>query len=321
MSKKVVFIGKLPDPIGGVTVFNQRMSDYLKVKNKYTLKIIEPKYTNVAKISFLLRSNSEIHLSVSNFLLICIVSAIAKNNSVHYYDHNSSRHLEQLPNYKIKIFESFLLKKCKSIVLVSDHLVENYKPLKTFELFKSKIKYIPAFLPPSEMELPKIISTYNDSLKSIYNQSVASNKRNVIISSAFQPSLDNEGKDIYSIEKLIDIFCKLSKTYKQYYFVIAIGSYNSSEFSSRIKILVNKSSDSYSNLFFLEHNKQIWPLFKISRLFIRATTTDGDSVSLKEAIYYGSKVLASDVVPRPKGINLLNLDNDDLEQEIIKNIN
>ena len=54
----------------------------------------------------------------------------------------------------------------------------------------------------------------------------------------------------------------------------------------------------------------------MTKLFIRATTTDGDSVSLREALYFGAPILASDVVPRPDGVMLFNLEKDDLSQKV-----
>jgi hypothetical protein len=36
-------------------------------------------------------------------------------------------------------------------------------------------------------------------------------------------------------------------------------------------------------------------------VFVRPTATDGDSLALKEAAWFGRKLIATDVVPRPKG--------------------
>ncbi|MFZ7241036.1 hypothetical protein ACLSYN_08210, partial [Avibacterium avium] len=87
-------------------------------------------------------------------------------------------------------------------------------------------------------------------------------------------------------------------------------------FGQKIKEKVYLLTGKYDNLLFLENNKKIWPLLKITKLFIRATTTDGDSVSLKEALYFGAPVLASDVVPRADGVMLFNLEKDNLSEKI-----
>lgn len=49
---------------------------------------------------------------------------------------------------------------------------------------------------------------------------------------------------------------------------------------------------------------------------IRFTTTDGDSLSVKEALLAGKSVIATDVVDRPEQVILVNNDLDALENVI-----
>jgi glycosyltransferase involved in cell wall biosynthesis len=51
----------------------------------------------------------------------------------------------------------------------------------------------------------------------------------------------------------------------------------------------------------LENAYLIW---RASDIFIRATNTDGDSISVREALSMGTSVVASDASPRPKGVVL-----------------
>ena len=44
-----------------------------------------------------------------------------------------------------------------------------------------------------------------------------------------------------------------------------------------------------------------YPVLKSGNIFVRPTNTDGDSVSLREALHYGMPTVASDAVPRPEG--------------------
>ncbi|MHC3125322.1 hypothetical protein NL42_16885, partial [Acinetobacter sp. GN11] len=85
----IYFIGKLPSPIGGVTVFNQRKLEQLT--NSFpnvNFVLIEPNKKNLFKILLVLRSKSIKHLSASNFLLILLASLFAKYQTVIFYDHN-----------------------------------------------------------------------------------------------------------------------------------------------------------------------------------------------------------------------------------------
>ena len=59
-----------------------------------------------------------------------------------------------------------------------------------------------------------------------------------------------------------------------------------------------------------------------SDLVVRPTNTDGDSLSIREAIFLGKPVITSDVVERPDGSILhRNRDVDDFEEKIIETLN
>jgi glycosyltransferase involved in cell wall biosynthesis len=45
----------------------------------------------------------------------------------------------------------------------------------------------------------------------------------------------------------------------------------------------------------------MWPVIKRASVFLRPTTSDGDSISLREALHFNVPVVASDAAPRPAG--------------------
>src|SRR5690606_33543991 len=55
------------------------------------------------------------------------------------------------------------------------------------------------------------------------------------------------------------------------------------------------------HILFVYEKMPLYPLMKQSALFVRPTSSDGDAVSIREAIHYHIPVVASDVVVRPKG--------------------
>ena len=175
-------------------------------------------------------------------------------------------------------------------MLVNEHLKENYRVFDEFDEINNKFITISAFLPPAKAELADILSTYDQRLLDLYETALKNQQRKIILTSAFQPNLDSKGADIYTLSCLIDIFCELALKYKDDYFLVAIANYPETSFSQEIKEKVRLLTDKYDNLIFLENDKKIWPLLTVTKLFIRATTTDGDSVSLREALYFGAPV-------------------------------
>ena len=55
-----------------------------------------------------------------------------------------------------------------------------------------------------------------------------------------------------------------------------------------------------------------------ANMFIRATNTDGDSVSIRESLYLEKVTIASDVVARPYGVHIFKNRNINSLSEIVK---
>jgi glycosyltransferase involved in cell wall biosynthesis len=63
---------------------------------------------------------------------------------------------------------------------------------------------------------------------------------------------------------------------------------------------------------------ELWPLLRKINLLLRPTKSDGDALSIREALFFRIPVISSDVVPRPEGtiIYKLNSREDLLEKTI-----
>mgnify|MGYP001154533439 CR=1 FL=1 len=59
-----------------------------------------------------------------------------------------------------------------------------------------------------------------------------------------------------------------------------------------------------SNFLVVTEALPLCPILQRSDLFVRPTNTDGDALSVREALYLRVPALASDVVPRPRGTRL-----------------
>lgn len=306
--RKIYFIGTLPQPTGGVTIYNKRKVE--KLGKNYEVVLIQPKITNLIKIAkFFAFSNNLFYISTFNFVIVGLATFLNLKN-FYFVDHNTSRHIKNFGFLKKNISLIFL-KRAKKIILVSEHLLENYK---SFDFFESKdFKIEQAFIPPNISEKNTIIEKYYpDCLINVLGE------KNIILASASKTNLDINGNDIYNLKKTLNTYNILAKKYPGYVFVMAIAEFSNDNFGIEIKNMCKNLSSKYKNFILLTNNTPIWPLFESSSLFLRITTTDGDSVSLKEALFFDCPVLATDVVTRPDGTNLFNLKHDDLTIEISK---
>jgi glycosyltransferase involved in cell wall biosynthesis len=299
------FVGKFPPPIGGVTVFNQRKVAQLIATGK-SVEVIQPVPKYLLKfINIFFHRQSDLHLSASHFLMICIMLVCGSCSRIIFYDHNSSRHLAAHGYFKKKI-HAWFFKRVHKVIVVSEQLKVNYQIYDFYDEIIFEIES--AFLPPSEQNIDAIIESYPQALQDI----VTANQRVLVIASAFRPNLSAEGQDIYSLRQTIKAFSQLSLEYPKLFFLISIAQFSDDAFSREIRTQIDGLLASRENVILLDNSRTLWPLFKQSVLYIRPTTTDGDAISLREALYFGSKVLASDIVARPSGTVLFNLANDNL---------
>ena len=65
----------------------------------------------------------------------------------------------------------------------------------------------------------------------------------------------------------------------------------------------------------------MFELMKVTDVFVRNTSTDGDSLSVKEALYLHKKVICSDAVDRPLGVRLFHYSDSESLESCLANDN
>ena len=130
----------------------------------------------------------------------------------------------------------------------------------------------------------------------------------VFATNAFDYVLDKNGDEIYGVLSLIKIF----KNNLHLALVISDPSGNYLTYLEKNKVFISK------NILVINENHSFFEILKLSDCLIRNTTTDGDSISIKEAIYLNKKVIATNCVDRPEGVKLIDVNNyDQIEKEIL----
>ena len=212
---------------------------------------------------------------------------------------------------KISPFERFfsrLLVKLPNVAWVAVSSVIK-KQLIDFGVHQERISVIPAFIPPSAQgELPSDLQLFCKShapLLSTY---------------AFKIPLDAHREDVYGLDLCINMVNNLIKNYPQIGLVICAPGDATQNYINQL-LAQSKYQNIRKNVFsvstYLENAHLIWGA---SDLFIRATNTDGDAITIREALNSGTPVVASDVCPRPAGVNCFkNRDANDLNT-VVKSV-
>ena len=276
MNPFFVIIGKIPPPIGGVRVHVDRLIDLLKTNN------LNFRFVNLSdKISFrslkqILRAKF-IHLHTSNvwlrlfFSILCFIIRQRLIITYHGEIGRFSGFLNFLENISIRLAYLPIALNMKSCIIAQS--------------LNNKSRLISVFIPPGSCEAQdKLPIDYVEKLRS-------ANCKFVFCTTACAVSYDRFGREIYGIISLIDLF----NHHPDLGLIVSdpTGAYNS--------LLVETSANVGKNIVILSFPHSFVDVIRMSDCMIRATTTDGDSISVREALLFNRPVVASDCVERPKG--------------------
>ena len=301
----VLLIGQYPPPIGGVTMHIKRFFDRYKNDHKIELTLLDIKKKKVyvgnqtfGLSSLLLKIMSadiaHIHLSGNIKIMIAFIFKVLGKKVI--YTHHNIR-IDNMALFKLFMF--FVDK----LILVNDK-----------DIHESVKKYnyvlIPAFLPTTEstpLSIPVI-----DKLR---------NYKYIISTNCFQMTII-DGKDIYGFDLCIQAFGKLVKQNKIKDSLLVLVDPSGTSMSYVKKLVKTFKNNNNCSILFIDNMIDFNELSKKSTMILRATRSDGDSLTVREALYLQIPVIASDVTYRPEGTILFENENsDDLSNRILDVIN
>lgn len=282
---RILIIGKKPLPIGGVTVHVERLAEWLD-KMDYCYDFYDLNRFSIKSILSDIFKHKYIHLHTSSPIfrfLISILCKIFRSNLIITYHGNIGRY-----NKILNLFD------CLSIFLSYYPIVLNERSYEVALKWNKRSLLQSAYLP---------IVNIKDDL-SLYTktklQFMKDNYQFVLCTNAFNWSLDKNGDEIYCISFLVRFFSQ----HTNWALIISDPSGNCKKQIKQIP----------ENILFVDYPHTFINVLQQSDCFLRYTLTDGDSLSVHEAISFCVPVIATDVVSRPNGVLTVRLnDANDLE--------
>ena len=279
-NKKLLLIGKIPPPIGGVSIHVKRLSDSL-VRNEVDFQLKNITKRNIFIFIFqIIFQRYIIHLHTSSpilRILLSIVNLINNNSVLIITYHGNIGRFNTFKNWMDKT----------SIRFADIPIVINEESLSIAKSLNKNSRLIPAFIPPIiEEKLPIYIENKLKSLKE---------KCSVIFcTNAFNMSFDKDRNEIYCGTQLINLFCKSEN--KKFGFIFSDPSGNYKKHIEKNSLQLN------DNILLISESHSFFEILKYADCFIRNTTTDGDPLSVKEALFLNKIVFATNVIKRPEGV-------------------
>lgn len=286
MSEIITIIGRIPPPIGGVSVFCQRRFSFLKESG------VDVSFLDFGEKDFLLNymlSNKGVfEVNTLNIFVVLLLFITRRVHRAEFVDHNASRHYS---GFKKKIL-LFMLKRSRSIKIVNKRLADFYPD-------SFNIKLISPFIPPKDSGNISIDTVYPADLKDFMSEG------RIVINTAWKV-IPHGLTDLYGITTSLELL----QRNKDIKLLLVIGLYDKNVFTDSNFNLINQYINE-KRLYLLKGQYEVWPLFKYRPICLRLTPTDGDSVTVREALHFGAPVIASDSIIRPEGCHLYQYGNID----------
>ena len=291
--KKLLIIGRIPPPIGGISIHLERIIPKLK-KDNITFHFHQyPKKSKFYKLFYtfiLILKYDIIHIHTTNKILsfiLCFFSFLIRKKTLYTFHlkYNFSNFLDRI-----------ILKMSIIAIVMNKYTFNNAKKI------SKNILFISPFTPATKIKpLDKKIITKIDALKSKYKY--------IFCSNATLYEMTKGNKERYGVTQLINLFKEIPDS--------ALITINNPTKKYK-KIIISKCGEIPSNIYVVYKEIDFISLLKKCDCVIRATTIDGDALTIKEAIHYGKNVIASDCVDRPKECILYETNNwEELKNKIL----
>jgi glycosyltransferase involved in cell wall biosynthesis len=306
-NKSIAEIGVYPPPVGGISVHIERLCDRLELEGfRFTIydgsgqgNGKDRSVVSLASIEkwswrYLFQQNEDvIHNHFLRWQMRFTLSLLKlKGKKIVHTIHSLRNDSEQLSAvHKIMVYMTGLLS--DHFVAVSPEIKDKLMELK---IPGRKISVVPAFIPPDTSGTNAAFA--KESIPAFIWDFFAKYPR-VIAANGGVGNLYN-GSELYGLDLCVDSFIELAHDFPDLGYVYCITHVvdDSVVHAAKQKL----ASQGLSGRFlFVQEKIPFYPLIEKAALFVRPTRSDGDAISVREALYLGTPAIASDVVKRPNG--------------------
>lgn len=325
-NKRVLVLGPVPPPYGGVSVHVQRVISLLEQQKNIVLHInscveyryrhaIAPFYFIRLFFSLIISRPQEIHLHtlyVSNGLRdlqIIMLLQTCLNYRVVLIEHDCRYLYKRSSAWKAVL--NNILPRVSHLVwigsLTEKSYYDNNMQLPTRRTTES------AFVQPDRANYDALIRKFPQEIFTFIAQ-----HKPVLLANAFQLVL-LEGKDLYGFDQCLHALRQLKDMHPNIGFIFALGQIGDITYYQQLNNYI-KQYDLESHCFILIGQRPLWPLMMHVDLFVRPTLSDGASVSIEEALWANIPVIASNVCQRPAQVTLYDGFSENLTEVIKKHL-
>lgn len=295
---KVEIWGVFPPPVGGISAYCNKLAGALHVMDESVIlknfarsrsrcdyvKDVRCRLLEILKLPFV--SRRIIHVQFCNVWFLTSLYLTGWRHDIVITLHN--RKLLLLKGWKERIVGRFL-SRARAVIFndpgYCDMLHDKYG------LDKSVMTVLPTYIPSSESEKRGIPDEI---------ESFCSRFRYIISTNAHKVTLNSWG-DVYGFDQIIGMMDFLThRRGLDVGVVFLIATIDNNEYYNECRKRIEELGLSERFLFVVGSDVNGFEVWERSDLFVRATLTDMEGISVKESLQYGTPVVASDVCTRPE---------------------
>lgn len=294
MKQKLLLVGPVPPPAGGVSIHLTRLRHLLG--NEFNVKILDEsrikkdgipsiRRFKVGEYFKLLYTSDIIHIhSGTRFLKYAHVlfsKLLGRSTVLTIHSYTVK------PSWILRKVDEWVYSLPHVTILVGDEINKNLE-------LKTRVVVKEAFLPPImevEPPVPQNILSWIETKRAAGFKVGASNAYRL-------RTLD--GQDVYGLDMCIDAVALLRDQGKKVAFVYVVSDLNGDrDVADDEKRIADKGLE---DIFFLHKSPVSFVnLIRDTDFIVRATNTDGDALTVREGLFFGKPTIVSNVVKRPAG--------------------
>ena len=323
--KRLDVVGKVPPPFGGVTVHTGRLARYAGVKG-WCVRVFD--FSKREKFRFAQNVTVYPFGVRSPFALVRIACS---RSTIHFHS----------GPWWLWCFFGFLGLLGRKVLLgihTSDWLVKRYAKGNFFKrwLFRACCRGFDCVVVPhawveqvvSDLKLPfrriVLVSSFIAPVSELQDHEAIPNEvwdfvkdHNPVLGGCGYRLNFKKGVDVYGVDLLIPLIHRLRRTdFPDSGLVFVLPHVVNYAYFNELKLRIKKLNID-KHILFVRGERKAYPVWLHLDVFIRPTLLDADALSVRECLYVGVPVVASDCVKRPREVLTFKCrDLEDLEDKV-----
>lgn len=295
-TKRILLIGPAPENVGGISMHLRRLVATLKGYCDFDFidegRIRRKEYFNIRSLNLFtyfwkVLKADVVHINSGAYVLrmlnVIMCRLILRKHTVVTVHRDPSRD-------SMTTITKRILSMCNTVIGVSED-ARNQLELPG----KCEYVHLPAFIPPVLDDEPQLDEQLTSWIEKVRNQQdsvlMVSNASNLVF---------NKGQDLYGLDICCEAMKELCDTSKRFFLIFVVVNCDVPHLLEAYHQTI-KQMNLENNILLLKQPLSFVRLISMSDIVLRTTNTDGDSITVREALSLGTPVIASNCVERPEG--------------------